>query len=139
LRQKKDPVLLSSPSDRLKFLEGETSSGLFFGRAVGNMLMLAEVSLSGPNAALTKKHFSKRWQDSDVREVHVIVLSAFQIYVMKSARDHHYQLMAHDFLDGLQRCLRKDLEVFIYPFESEFIESHFFQVFKGLEASRLAR
>jgi hypothetical protein len=123
---KADPVLLSSPSDRLKILEGTTSSGLFCGRDVGTMLMLAEVSLSGPNAALTKKHFSKRWQDDDVREVHVIVPSAFQIYVMKSARDHHYQLMAHDFLDGLQRCSRTDLDVFIYPSESEFLESHFF-------------
>jgi hypothetical protein len=42
LQRKADPVLLSSPSDILKFLEGTTSSGLFCGRDVGNMLMLAE-------------------------------------------------------------------------------------------------
>jgi hypothetical protein len=67
------------------------------------------------------------------------VPSVFQIYVMKSARYHHYQLMAHDFLDGLQHCLRTDLDVFIYPPESEFLESHFFQIFDGPEASRLAK
>jgi hypothetical protein len=100
--------------------------------------MVVEVSLSGPNAALTKKHFSKRWQDDDVREVHVIVPSTFPIYVMKSARDHNYQLMAHDFIDGLRRCSRTDLDVYIYPPESEFLESHFFQIFNGPEASRLA-
>jgi hypothetical protein len=47
--------------------------------------------------------------------------------------------MTHDFLDGLQRCSRTDLDAFIYPPESEFLESHFFQIFNGLEASRLAK